>query len=57
MNDETRYSDLNGFALQYLDVMDQMRMSNLNVQLSLAVPIDHSISTNILRRKRYNKKR
>ncbi|MGJ8661435.1 MAG: outer membrane beta-barrel protein, partial [Bacteroidota bacterium] len=39
MNDENRYSDLNGFALQYLDVLDQMRLINLNVQLSVSIPI------------------
>lgn len=52
-NDQSRYSDINGFALQYLDVLDQMRLRNLNVQFSATIPINHSVTTNILRRRRY----
>lgn len=53
MKDDNRYYDLNGFALQYLDVLDQMKMSSANVQLTASIPLNHSISQNILRRKRY----
>ncbi|MDB0063109.1 PorT family protein, partial [Crocinitomicaceae bacterium] len=57
ISDENRYSDLNGFALKYLDVFDQFKMVVLNVQLSVSVPLNNSISTNILRRKKYYKRR
>lgn len=57
VNDDVRYSDLNGFALQYLDVLDQLKLSNLNAQLTVSIPIDQAVSTNILRRKRYRKRR
>lgn len=53
VNDENRYSDLTGFALLYLDVLDQLRLSNLNVQFTLSIPINHSVEMNILRRKSY----
>jgi hypothetical protein len=53
VNDKNRYSDLTGFALQYLDVMDQLKLSNLNVQFSVSIPINHSVSLNTLRRRRY----
>ncbi|MFA7273791.1 MAG: outer membrane beta-barrel protein [Crocinitomicaceae bacterium] len=53
MNDENRYADLNGFALQYLDVLDQMRWRNVNVQLTASIPINNSVHLNILRRRRY----
>jgi hypothetical protein len=55
MNDQNRYADLNGFALQYLDVLDQMRLSTIDVQLSVAIPLNHAITLNILRRKNYRK--
>lgn len=55
INDENRYADFTGFALPYLDVMDQLKLSNLNFQFSISVPINHSITLNVLRRKRYSK--
>ncbi len=55
VNDEMRYTDPNGFTLKYLDVLDQFRLSNLNTQLTVSLPINHSIKLNILRRKSYRK--
>lgn len=57
VNDEMRYSDLTGFALQYLDVLDQLKLRNLNLQFTVAIPINHSIEMNILRRKSYRKRK
>lgn len=53
IKDENRYADFTGFALPYLDVMDQLKLSNLNIQFSVSIPINNSVTTNILRRKRY----
>ena len=53
INDENRYVDLNGFALQYLDVLDQIRLSNLNLQFTVSIPINQSVSLNILRKRKY----
>lgn len=53
VNDKTRYADYTGFALKYLDVLDQLRLSNLNLQLTVSIPINHSVNMNILRRKNY----
>lgn len=55
VNDDARYSDLTGFAMQYLDVLDQLRLSNVNVQFTVSIPINHSVSMNILRRSKYYK--
>ena len=55
INDNNRFADETGFALQYLDVMDQLRLSNLNVQFSVSIPINQSVSLNILRRSKYYK--
>ncbi|HLV41880.1 MAG TPA: outer membrane beta-barrel protein [Brumimicrobium sp.] len=55
VNDENRYSDLTGFALQYLDVLDQLKLSNLNIQFTVSIPINHSVTMNILRRSKYYK--
>lgn len=57
VNDETRYADQNGFAFQYLDVLDQLKLSALNIQFSLSVPINNSVTANILRKSRYNRKK
>lgn len=57
VNDEMRYSDLTGFALNYLDVQDQLKLSNLNLQLTVSIPINHSVEMNILRRKSYRKRK
>jgi|TARA_R110000737_G_scaffold94590_1_gene128409 hypothetical protein len=57
MNDEVRYSDINGFSLQYLDVLDQMKLSDLNVQLSVSLAISNTVSANILRKRRYYNRR
>lgn len=54
VNDETRYSDNNGFALKYLDVLDQLKLSSLNLELSVSAPIGNSVMTKFVRRKRYN---
>jgi len=53
IKDENRYIDQTGFALPYLDVMDQFKLSNWNVQFTVSIPINHSVTTNILRRRRY----
>lgn len=53
VNDNNRYADLTGFALQYLDVLDQLRLSSLNVQFTVSIPINNSVNMNILRRKNY----
>ncbi len=53
MKDENRYSDYNGFALQYLDVFDQVKLSALSIEFTVSVPINHSVSMNILRRRKY----
>jgi hypothetical protein len=57
MNDENRYADINGFALQYLDVLDQLKLSALNVQLSVSVPLNNAVHSNILRKTKYYKRR
>ncbi|NVK63007.1 MAG: PorT family protein [Flavobacteriales bacterium] len=57
INDKTRYADQNGFALEYLDVLDQLKLGALNVQFSVSVPINNSITANILRKSRYNRRR
>ena len=57
VNDQNRYSDLNGFALKYLDVLDQLKLGVLTIQFSVAVPINNSVTANILRRRRYNRRR
>lgn len=53
VNDENRYADYTGFSVQYLDVMDQLKLFNLDIQLSIMFPIDNSISLRILRQSRY----
>ena len=53
VNDDLRYSDANGFALQYLDVFDQLRWRNLNAQITVSVPISNGVKMNILRRRKY----
>lgn len=53
VNDQNRYADYTGFSAQYLDAMDQLKLSNLDIQLSIMFPIDNSISLRILRKSRY----
>lgn len=53
IDDRSRYADYTGFALQYLDVMDQLKLSTLNFQFSVSIPINHSLTTNILRKRKY----
>lgn len=57
VEDNTRYSDLTGFALKYLDVLDQLKLNNYNIQFSLSVPISNSVTSNILRRKSYRRRK
>lgn len=54
VNDQNRYADLNGFALKYLDVLDQMKFSSVNVELTISAPIGNSIISKLTRRERYN---
>lgn len=53
VNDKNRYADYTGFSVQYLDVLDQLKLMNLNFQLSIMFPIDNSISLGILRKSRH----
>lgn len=53
VNDKNRYADYTGFSAQYLDVLDQLKLMNLNFQLSIMFPIDNSISLGILRKGRH----
>lgn len=53
VNDKNRYADYTGFSAQYLDVLDQLKLMNLNCQLSIMFPIDNSISLGILRKGRH----
>ncbi len=53
IDDKNRFSDFTGFALHYLDVMDQLKLSNLNIQLTVSIPINNAVSLNILRKRKY----
>jgi hypothetical protein len=53
VNDQNRYADYTGFSVQYLDVLDQLKLMNLNFQLTVMFPIDNSISLGILRKSRH----
>lgn len=53
VNDQNRYADYTGFSVQYLDAMDQLKLYNMDIQLSIIFPIDNSISLGILRKSRY----
>jgi hypothetical protein len=53
VNDGNRYADYTGFSTQYLDVLDQLKLMNLNFQLTVMFPIDNSISLGILRKSRH----
>jgi len=53
VNDKNRYADYTGFSVQYLDVLDQLKLMNLNFQLTVMFPIDNSISLGILRKSRH----
>jgi hypothetical protein len=57
VEDDRRYADLSGFALKYLDVLDQLKLNTYNVQFSLSVPISNSVTSNILRRKSYRRRK
>lgn len=53
VNDQNRYADYTGLSVQYLDVMDQLKIMNLDIQLTIMFPIDNSISLGILRKGRH----
>lgn len=53
VNDQNRYADFTGLSMQYLDVPDQLKFMNLDIQLSVMFPIDNSISLEILRKSRH----
>lgn len=53
VNDDKRYADLNGFALQYLDVLDQLKLSAITIQLAVKIPLKNAVKSNILRRRYY----
>lgn len=53
VNERNRYSDQTGFTAQYLDVLDQLKLSNLNFQMKVLFPIDNLRELNILRRSKY----
>lgn len=53
VNDQKRYSDVNGFALPYLDVLDQLKLSSISIQFGVSIPIKNAVKSNILRRRYY----
>lgn len=53
VNDQNRYADFTGLSMQYLDVPDQLKFMNLDIQLTVMFPIDNSISLGILRKSRH----
>lgn len=53
VNDQNRYADFTGLSMQYLDVPDQLKFMNLDIQLTVMFPIDNSISLEILRKSRH----
>lgn len=53
VNDQNRYADYTGLSVQYLDVPDQLKFMNLDIQLTVMFPIDNSISLGILRKSRH----
>lgn len=53
VNDDMRYSDVNGFALQYLDVFDQLKWRNLNFNITVSIPISNGVAMNVLRKRQY----
>lgn len=53
VNDQNRYADHTGFSVQYLDVTDQLKLMNLDIQLTIMFPIDNSVSLEILRKSRH----
>jgi hypothetical protein len=53
VNDQNRYADFTGLSMQYLDVPDQLKFMNLDIQLSVMFPIDNSISLGILKKSRH----
>lgn len=53
VNNRNRYSDETGFAAQYLDVLDQFRLMNVNVQMKLIFPINNVVKINLPGRAKY----
>jgi opacity protein-like surface antigen len=53
VNDQNRYADYTGLSVQYLDVLDQLKLMNLDIQLTIMFPIDNSITLGILRKNRH----
>jgi len=53
VNDKNRYADYTGYSVQYLDVLDQFKMFNMDIQLTFMFPIDNSITLGILKKSRY----
>ena len=53
VNDKNRYADYTGYTVQYLDVLDQFKMFNMDIQLTFMFPIDNSITLGILKKSRY----
>lgn len=51
-NDE-RYTDKTGLTVQYLDVFDQLKLGNLNIQFKVIFPMDKSVDLRILRKARH----
>jgi len=52
-NDRQRFADHTGFTAEYLDVMDQIKLRNIDVQLVLTFPVHPLPDLNILRRSKY----
>lgn len=57
VSDQNRFADYTGFTAQYLDVLDQLRLHQMNIQMHLIFPIDNSVKLNILRKSNYHRKR
>ncbi len=53
VNNRNRYSDVTGFAAQYLDVLDQFRLANINVQMKLIFPINNAVNIHLRGRTKY----
>lgn len=53
VNNRNRYSDATGFAAQYLDVLDQFKLANINVQMKVIFPINNAVKIHLTGRPKY----
>lgn len=54
INERNRYADHTGFAAQYLDVLDNVNLANLNFQLTLTFPIGGACGNGTFGRSKYS---